>query len=93
MPDLTAMGFYHDDFPISQGLLEPPSTLPAILGILALTLGAVLLRRRNPVVAFGILFFLIGHSMESTIIALELIYEHRNYVPSFGPLLGFAYYC
>jgi hypothetical protein len=28
--------------------------------------------------------------MESTAIALELVFEHRNYLPAFGPLLGLA---
>ncbi len=41
---------------------------------------------------FGILFFLAGHSMESTIIPLEIAHEHRNYVPSLGVLIPLCYY-
>ncbi|NCC33955.1 MAG: hypothetical protein EOM24_18360, partial [Chloroflexia bacterium] len=37
---------------------------------------------RRPLVAFCLLFFLVNHAVESSIIALELIYEHRNYLPS-----------
>ena len=32
--------------------------------------------------SFGILFFLINHIVESSILPLELIFEHRNYLPS-----------
>ena len=35
--------------------------------------------------AFAVLFFLAGHILESSIFPLELIFEHRNYLPSFGP--------
>ncbi|WP_431475357.1 hypothetical protein RVM24_10005 [Marinobacter sp. KM021] len=33
---------------------------------------------------FSVLFFLGGHVLESTIIDLELYFEHRNYMPSIG---------
>lgn len=88
-PSTALMGLYHDDIAISRGLFNPITTLPAILGILALPLAAWWLRRRQPPVAFGILFFLIGHSLESTFYPLELVHEHRNYLPMFGILLAF----
>ena len=89
LPSTAQMGIYHDDIAISRQLLEPASTLPAILGVLALPVVAWSLRRRQPLVAFGILFFLLGHSIESTIYPLELVHEHRNYLPMFGILLAF----
>lgn len=33
---------------------------------------------------FGLLFFLAGHLLESSILNLELFFPHRNYVPAFG---------
>jgi hypothetical protein len=42
------------------------------------------MRRRWPVIAFGILWFFAGHAMESSWIPLELYFEHRNYIPLFG---------
>jgi hypothetical protein len=36
-------------------------------------------------------WFLCGHAMESTVLGLEMIYEHRNYLPSFGPIFGLSY--
>lgn len=89
LPSTALMGVYHDDIAISHGLLEPVTTLPAILGIVALPVVAWLARGRQPLVAFGILFFLVGHSMESTFIPLELAHEHRNYLPMLGILLAF----
>lgn len=89
LPSTALMGVYHDDIAISRDLFNPVSTLPAILGIFTL-LGCVwLLYRRQPLIALGILFFLIGHSLESTFFPLELVHEHRNYLPMFGILLAF----
>ncbi len=92
IPDLAQLGLYHDDIQVSRGLLEPASTLFAILGIIALLIAAIYLRRRAPLAAFGILFFLAGHSLESSVIALELVHEHRNYLPGYGILLVMFYY-
>lgn len=41
-------------------------------------------RHRAPLFAFGVFFFFIAHSLESTILPLELVFEHRNYLPSIG---------
>jgi protein O-mannosyl-transferase len=87
-PSTQVMGFYHDDMTISRSLVDPASTLPAVVGMLALPVVAWRYRRSEPLVAFGILFFLVGHGLESTIFPLEIIFEHRNYLPMFGVLLA-----
>lgn len=89
LPNTSLMGIYHDDIAISRHLLDPVTTLPAILAIFALLSSVWVLRRYQPLVAFGILFFVVGHSLESTIFPLELAHEHRNYLPMFGILLAF----
>ncbi|MDI1246846.1 MAG: hypothetical protein PSV24_15755 [Rhodoferax sp.] len=89
LPSIALMGMYHDDIAISHGLFDPVTTLPAIIGMIALPVVVWLARRRQPLVTFGILFFFVGHSMESTIIPLELAHEHRNYLPMLGILLAF----
>lgn len=91
-PDISQLGVHHDDIAISRGLLTPYSTLFACIGIAALAATAFLLRKRHPVAAFGILFFLLGHSIESSVIALEIAHEHRNYLPGYGILLVIFYY-
>jgi tetratricopeptide (TPR) repeat protein len=48
--------------------------------------------RKNPLFSFAILFFFLNHAVESTVIHLELIFEHRNYLPSlflFLPIAAF----
>jgi len=91
-PNLSQLGIYHDDIPISKSLFEPASTFFACIGILLLAAFAFLVRKRHPLAAFGILFFLIGHSIESSVLALELAHEHRNYLPIYGLLLIMFYY-
>ena len=86
-PRLEAFGLYHDDIEISTGLLTPWTTLPAMIGLAALVLMAWRLRRRAPLVAFGIAWFFVGHGLESTVLPLEIAHEHRNYLPLFGVLL------
>jgi tetratricopeptide (TPR) repeat protein len=71
----------HDVY-LSKSLFDPPITFFAIFLIAALILLAIRWRRRKPLLAFAILFYFANHVVESTIIPLELIFEHRNYLPS-----------
>lgn len=82
------MGLLHDDITVSTGLLHPATTLAAILFLFALLITAWKLRRRCPSFSFAVAWFLVGQSMESTIIPLELVFDHRNYLPMAGLLLG-----
>ncbi len=69
------------DVDISHGLFDPVTTLYAIVGIVLIIGVAVLISRKQPLISFCIFFYFINHLIESTIIPLELIYEHRNYLP------------
>ena len=88
IPLPSLMGLYHDDIPISEGLINPPMTLAAILFLTAACYFAWKNRRTRPSIAFAIGWFLVGHSMESTVIPLEIVFEHRNYLPMAGLLIG-----
>ena len=70
------------DIDISHSLLQPWTTLPAILLILFIIATAIYLCRKRPLMSFCILFFFLNHIIEGTVIPLELIYEHRNYLPA-----------
>jgi tetratricopeptide (TPR) repeat protein len=48
--------------------------------------------RRRAIWSFALLWYLVGHSLESSFVSLELMFEHRNYLPSFGILFAVAYY-
>ncbi len=86
-PLISEMALFHDYFPISRGLLSPMSTLAACAGLVVMATGALLLRQKQPLLAFGVAFFLLAHSIESTLLGLELIHEHRNYLASWALLL------
>ena len=79
-----AFSIYHDDFPVSRGLLNPPRTLIAIVIIILLLTTALLFRKKFAVFSFAVLWFFAGHVLESTYLNLELYFEHRNYLPSLG---------
>ena len=88
LPDISSFGLFHDDILPSRGLLQPPTTLFGILGLFGLLGMTFWLRARRPLVTFGILWFLAGQLMESTIFPLELAYEHRCYLPDLGLILA-----
>jgi len=88
VPTPQALSFYHDNFHISQGLLAPWTTLASIIAITILVALTVRLRRRQPLVALGLALFVGCQLLTSTVLPLELIYEHRNYFASFGLLLA-----
>jgi tetratricopeptide (TPR) repeat protein len=69
------------DIEISTSFYHPWMTLPSILIILVLIGLAIYKLRKWPILSFAVLFFFINHAIESSIIPLELIFEHRNYLP------------
>ncbi|MGE0482822.1 MAG: tetratricopeptide repeat protein [Gammaproteobacteria bacterium] len=84
LPDPALFALFHDDLVVSRGLFDPPTTIVALL---TLAVAAVVVARwRPPVVAFGLAWFLSGHLLESTVLPLELMHEHRNYLSSAGLL-------
>jgi tetratricopeptide (TPR) repeat protein len=91
VPDVSQLGLFHDDIPISKSLFNPVTTTFAILAWIGLLVAALVMRKRWPVFAFAVLFFLAAHALESTIFPLEMVFEHRNYLASVGPLFLLAY--
>lgn len=82
-------GLFADDFEVSTRWLQPWTTLPSLAAVTSLIAAGIMLRRRAPAVSLALLFFFCGHLMESTVIGLELYFEHRNYLPAifmFWPL-------
>lgn len=83
----TNFGLFHDDFPLVENLADDPWVLPFLLVVLLLLAMAVRQRHSKPWLAFAILWFFAGHSVESTVLPMELYFEHRNYLPLLGPAL------
>lgn len=87
LPSNAALSLYHDDFSISHSLLDPPSTVLALAGLAMISVLTWLFRKRLPELGFAWGWFLIAHSLESTVFPLELVYEHRNYFATIGLLM------
>lgn len=92
LPSIANMGLFHDDIAISHGLFQPLSTIFAVAGIAGVLAMSFIVRRKAPLIAFGILFFFAGHVLESTIFSLEIAHEHRNYFPMYGLVLILFFY-
>ncbi|MGO4260323.1 hypothetical protein [Lysobacter sp. TAB13] len=88
IPRTPLMGLYTDDFVPSRGLFAPITTAVSILALALISALAIKLRKRAPSVFVGWFFFLAAHGVESSIIPLELYFEHRNYLPALGLILG-----
>lgn len=87
LPDAYSAGVFADDYRVSTSAWQPAMTLPAAALLLAGACAA--LRWRRSPWACALLFFLAGHLLESSVLPLELYFEHRNYLPAallFWPL-------
>ncbi len=81
------------EYRVSTGLLAPPQTLLA-LGVLAgLAFLVFRMCKRDSLFAFGISWLLINLIVESSFIPLELIFEHRMYLPSMFLILAMVAWC
>jgi tetratricopeptide (TPR) repeat protein len=74
-------------WPVSTGLLSPPTTLPALLGLVALAGGAVAVRRRAPLAALAVGWFIVALSIEQSVLPIDLVFEHRLYFSALGLFL------
>lgn len=84
----TGFSIYHG-FPI-LGLLEPRTLLSLAL-LLLIALSGFLIRKKQPWIAFGIFWFFLTLSVESSFLPIHhLIFEHRMYLPMAGVCLTFA---
>ncbi|UCF19049.1 MAG: tetratricopeptide repeat protein [Gemmatimonadota bacterium] len=69
------------DFIVSRGLLQPPSTLFALLSLALLVAFAFYLAVRRPLLGFPLLAYFEFHALESGPASLEMVFEHRMYLP------------
>lgn len=74
------------DVVTSTSLMVPPSTLLSLAGLAVLLLAALYLfvRPRTRVVGFLLLWPAIALVIESSLIPLEMVFEHRMYLPMVG---------
>lgn len=92
LPSYYSFALYLDWFPVSSGVLEPPETLLAVISLFLAVGAAIRYRNTAPMLGFALAWFLGGHSLESTFLPLEIAHEHRNYIPSLGPMLAVGFF-
>lgn len=70
------------DIEVSRALWQPWTTMPAIILVILIVALALCICRKRPLISFCIIFYFLNHLIEGSFFNLELIYEHRNYLPS-----------
>lgn len=90
LPWPALFSLHHDDIAISRGLFSPPQTLLAVVGWLFAAGVAIMQRESRPWLSFAVLWFLASHALESSLLGLELAYEHRNYLSGIGVFIGLS---
>ena len=79
------------DFELSRSLLDPWTTFASAAALLGLLVAAILGARRHRLLAFCALWYLLHLVIESSIVAIEIAYEHRLYLPAVGLSLAIGY--
>ena len=82
LPTPHSGGLFNDQITVSTGFFSPLTTALAWTGWVIVVVLAWRNRQRYPAAALAVLFFLVGHSVESGFLQLELYFEHRNYLPA-----------
>ena len=70
------------DFPLSHSLTDPWSTGVSIFAIIIILFISIISIKKERLLSFCILWYFITLSVESSIIPLGIIFEHRTYLPS-----------
>ena len=83
------LGLYQTPPAISRSLFEPLALLSTVAWLFLAAM-SIAWRRRYPLAALAVLWYLGGHVLESTVLPLELYFEHRNYLPVVGPLYALS---
>jgi tetratricopeptide (TPR) repeat protein len=72
------------DYPVSRTLFDLPTLLSLLLLLAVLAIG-IMMFKKDRLVSFGIFFFFLALSVESSIIPIwDVIFEHRLYLPFAG---------
>ncbi|TLM65401.1 MAG: tetratricopeptide repeat protein [Deltaproteobacteria bacterium] len=74
------------DYPVAAQMLTLQGAV-ALAGLVAVAWLAWTFRRQRPLLAFGFAWFFLGLAVESSVIPLDPLFEHRLYLPMFGFLL------
>jgi protein O-mannosyl-transferase len=70
------------DIPLSNSFIDPITTLLSFIAISGLIVAAIWLAKKKRLLSFSLLWFMGNLVIESSVIDLEIIFEHRLYLPS-----------
>lgn len=91
VPDPERLTLYYDCYPISRSFFHPWSTAASCLGLILIAASIMFsLASKSPgilIYAFGVLWYFANLVVESSFLGLELVFEHRAYLPSIGIFL------
>jgi len=87
-PRPSVFGLFHDDFSLSTGLFSPPSTLFALVIVVAMVSLLLRYKRKQPVAALFILLFIAVYIYQGFVCCATHAGERLNYPFSFGVLLA-----
>jgi len=90
LPDIYDMSLYHDGYPVVREIT--PRFILSVAFLLVTMIFSVLTCRKYPLICLGLALFLASHLLESTVLPLELIFEHRNYFGVFCLLMPAVVY-
>ncbi len=93
-PSDSTLSIAHD-ITLSTSLFSLWQTLPAIVCCIGSIIFCFCQIDKRPLISFAVIYYFLNHLIESTILPLELIFEHRNLLPSlflFLPIAAFAVY-
>jgi cytochrome c-type biogenesis protein CcmH/NrfG len=82
-PHPSRLNLLHD-VPVSHSLIDPPTTLLSLLALLAIFTLAIRLALRFRLLSFCTVWFFVSLAIESSFISLEMMFEHRLYLPMVG---------
>jgi hypothetical protein len=78
------------DFPVSKTILAPPTTLISIVVVVGLIVYSIWTAKKRPMLSFCILWYFGNLVIESSIFPLEMVFEHRLYLPAICPFILFS---
>lgn len=70
------------DFPLSYSLWDPPTTFLSAVAVIGIFFFACFSWKRKPLLTFFVFWYFGNLLLESTILQLDLVFEHRLYLPS-----------
>lgn len=91
IPNIFSYNPFHDNYPKNTVLFGNLFAIFSVVTWFLFLILSLVFRKKYVVFSFAILWFLAAHLLESTVIGLELYFEHRNYIAILGFYFLFIY--